>query len=204
MKKLKSTLPNMVIVLTATTMLAGFLLGYVYQSTAGAREKAANDKLTGAISEVVPGFDNDPAAEKSQVNVGGQEFTIYPARKNGRLTGCAVESGSSNGFSGNITIVAGFDTEGNILGYEVTQHAETPGLGAKMNEWFRDGSRSVIGRNPAATALKVSKDGGDVDGITAATISSRAFLEALNSAAAAAATFFSGESDHSLNTAQNN
>lgn len=204
MKKLKSTLPNMVIVLTATTMLAGFLLGYVYQSTAGAREQAANDKLTGAISEVVPGFDNDPAAEARQVNAGGQEFTIYPARKNGRLIGCAVESSSSNGFSGNITIVAGFDTDGNILGYEVTQHAETPGLGAKMNEWFRDGNRSVIGRNPAVTALKVSKDGGDIDGITAATISSRAFLEALNSAAAAAATFFSSEPDHSLTTAQNN
>lgn len=204
MKKLKSTLPNMVIVLTATTMLAGFLLGYVYQSTAGAREKAANDKLTGAISEVVPGFDNDPAAEKRQVNAGGQEFTIYPARKNGRLTGCAVESSSSNGFAGNITIVAGFDTDGNILGYEVTQHAETPGLGAKMNEWFRDGNRSVIGRNPAASVLKVSKDGGDIDGITAATISSRAFLEALNSAAAAAATFFSSEPDLSLTTAQNN
>lgn len=46
MKKLKSTLPNMVIVLTATTMLAGFLLGYVYQSTAGAREKAANNKAS--------------------------------------------------------------------------------------------------------------------------------------------------------------
>ena len=61
MKKLKSTLPNMVIVLTVTTMIAGFLLGYFYQSTAEAREKAAKEKLVGAISQVVSGFDNDPS-----------------------------------------------------------------------------------------------------------------------------------------------
>lgn len=192
MKKLKSTLPNMVIVLTVTTMAAGFLLGYVYRSTAGAREKAANDKLVGAVSTVVAGFDNDPVAESTQVNVDGSDITVYPARKGDALIGCAVESSSDNGFSGRITIVTGFDREGNILGYDVTSHAETPGLGAKMGEWFRgESSRSVIGRNPGVAPLKVSKDGGDVDGITAATISSRAFLEAVNTAARAADVFYS-------------
>jgi electron transport complex protein RnfG len=64
----------------------------------------------------------------------------------------------------------------------VLSHAETPGLGAKMNEWFRSdiGNRSVIGRNPANTEMRVTKDaGGTIDAITAATISSRAFLDAL-------------------------
>lgn len=191
MKKLKSTLPNMVIVLTVTTMIAGFLLGYVYQSTAGAREKASNEKLTGAIRDVVPGFDNDPAADKTGLTAGGKQVTVYPAIKDGELIGCAVESSSDNGFSGKITIVAGFDRDGNILGYQVTSHSETPGLGAKMNEWFRgEGHRSVIGRNPSAKALKVNKDGGDVDGITAATISSRAFLEAINTASQAAEQYY--------------
>lgn len=181
----------MVIVLTVTTMIAGFLLGYVYQGTAEARAKASNEKLTGAIREVIDGFDNDPIAAKTQVNVDGNPITIYPAMKNGQLTGCAAESSSDNGFSGKITIVAGFDLQGNILGYEVTSHAETPGLGAKMGEWFRgEGNRSVIGRNPISTTLKVSKDGGNVDGITAATISSRAFLEALNNAAEGAMTYY--------------
>lgn len=191
MKKLKSTLPNMVIALTATTLIAGFLLGYVYQATSAARGKAAGDKLTAAISQVVSGFDNDPAAEKTEQAIDGQSVTIYPARNGGKLIGCAVESSSDNGFSGKITIVTGFDTEGNILGYEVTQHGETPGLGAKMNDWFRSGTRSVIGKNPSAMALKVSKDGGQIDGITAATISSRAFLEAVNTAAQAASLFYS-------------
>ena len=191
MKKLKSTRPNMVIVLTVTTMAAGFLLGYVYQSTAAAREKAAADKLVGAIRNVVTGFDNDPAAEKTQLTVGANTVTVYPATNGGELIGCAVESSSDNGFSGRITIVVGFDLQGNILGYDVTSHSETPGLGAKMGEWFRgDGSRSVIGRNPVQTVLRVSKDGGDVDGITAATISSRAFLEAVNTAAEGAMQYY--------------
>lgn len=193
MKKLKSTLPNMVIVLTVTTMLAGFLLGFVYDGTSAAREKAASDKLTAAVRDVIPGFDNDPVSARTEVTVSGKKTVVYPARKGNELIGCAVESSSDNGFSGRITIVTGFDKDCNILGYEVTQHGETPGLGAKMNEWFRDGSRSVIGRNPIVTTLKVSKDGGDIDGITAATISSRAFLDAVNTAAEAARKFYSGD-----------
>ena len=80
MKKLKSTLPNMVIVLTVTTMAAGFLLGFVYRSTAEARDKAANDKLEAAVSTVVSGFDNDPVAECTTVSVGNRQYTVYPAR----------------------------------------------------------------------------------------------------------------------------
>lgn len=193
MKKLRSTLPNMVIVLTATTMIAGFLLGFVYNSTRGAREKAAADKLTAAVRDVIPGFDNNPVSEKTEITVSGVTSVLYPAYKDNELIGCAVESSSENGFAGKITIVTGFDKDCNIVGYEVTQHGETPGLGAKMNEWFRDGSRSVIGKNPTVGILKVSKDGGEIDGITAATISSRAFLEALNTAAEAALKFYAGK-----------
>lgn len=181
----------MVIVLTVTTMLAGFLLGYFYQSTAEAREKAAKDKLVGAISQVVSGFDNDPSTEKTEIMVDNQQVVIYPAMRGGELIGCAVESSSNNGFSGNITIVTGFDRDCNILGYNVISHAETPGLGAKMNEWFRnDINRTVVGRNPIKKVLKVTKDNGEIDGITAATISSRAFLEAINTAAEGAMTYY--------------
>ncbi len=181
----------MVIVLTVTTMLAGFLLGYFYQSTAEAREKAAKGKLVGAISQVVSGFDNDPSVEKTEIMVDNQQVVIYPAMQGGELIGCAVESSSNNGFSGKITIVTGFDRDCNILGYNVISHAETPGLGAKMNDWFRnDSNRSVVGRNPIRKVLKVTKDNGEIDGITAATISSRAFLEAINTAAEGAMTYY--------------
>ena len=66
------------------------------------------------------------------------------------------------GFGGEIRVIVGFDTEGKLLNYSVLQHAETPGLGAKMQEWFRtDKNRqSVLGRNLSDGELKVTKDGG--------------------------------------------
>jgi major membrane immunogen (membrane-anchored lipoprotein) len=78
--------------------------------------------------------------------------------------------------------MVGFDSTGTILNYTVLKHKETPGLGSKMPEWFRNGSGNIIGLNPGNDKVWVSKDGGQVDGITAATISSRAFLEAVNRA----------------------
>ena len=92
-----------------------------------------------------------------------------------------------SGFSGEIKIMCGFDADGTVRNYEVLSHAETPGLGSKMATWFRDssGSRSVIGLNMETNSMYVTKDTdkkGEIDAITAATISSRAFLEALRNA----------------------
>lgn len=184
MQKLKSTFPNMVIVLTATTVIAGFLLGFFYSFTSYARAEAKQATLIAALKKVVPDFDNDPIKEQYAITLDDKTGgIIYPASKDGKPIGAAVEATSSDGFSGDITIVVGFDIEGNIIGYEVTQHNETPGLGAKMNDWFRSGKRNIIGKNPSTKILTVKKDGGDIDGITAATISSRAFLDAVNTAA---------------------
>ena len=98
--------------------------------------------------------------------------------------GAAVKSISKNGFSGEIEIMYGFNQDGSVNNYKVLKHAETAGLGSKMQEWFRTekGNQNVIGLNPAKDKVAVKKDGGNVDAITAATISSRAFLGALNDA----------------------
>jgi electron transport complex protein RnfG len=86
------------------------------------------------------------------------------------------------GFGGDLKVLVGFDTEGNILGYTLLEHAETPGLGAKADLLFQKGQKGdIIGKSPAE-ALTVSKDGGQVDAITASTITSRAFLKAVNNA----------------------
>ena len=71
-----------------------------------------------------------------------------------------------------------------MFNYSVLQHAETPGLGSKMQDWFRlEGTdRNVLGSDLSQGPLRVKKDGGTVDAITAATISSRAFLDAVNRA----------------------
>lgn len=185
MEKLKSTLPNMLLSLTIICVVASAILASVNQLTAGpiAASKAAS--LEAAIKEVVPDFDNKPTEEAYMAATSdGDSLRIYPAKKGGELVGVAVESNTQKGFSGQISVVVGFDVDGKLLNYSVQQHSETPGLGSKMQEWFRTdrNHQSVIGRTLTADGLKVTKDGGDVDAITAATISSRAFLDAINRA----------------------
>ena len=186
-KKLESNFTNMVVVLFAISLIASAGVGYVYTLTKEPIAQAALAKQQEAISNVVPGeFDNDPAAEMWTKEIDGGVLEFYPAKRNGELIGTAVKTFSNNGFNGYIEIMAGFNPDGSIYDYSVLTNNETPGLGSKMNEWFREGGKgNVSGKTPGTTGLKVSKDGGDVDAITAATISSRAFLDAINRAAAA-------------------
>ena len=183
MKKLKSTLPNMILSLVAVTGMSGGLLGVMYQLTyEPIRKQTIADRIN-AIRAVAPPFDNDPEANAWEYD----GITVYPAYLHGKLNGAAVKASSMNGFSGEITVMCGFEKDGTVRDYAVLQQAETPGLGSKMQEWFRDerGSRSVLGKNPGKESFYVTKDSdhsGSVDAITAATISSRAFLETLRSA----------------------
>lgn len=183
MKKLSSTLLNMVLSLGVITVVAALLLAWVHDVTQEPIAEAAKQKQIDAIKAVAPKFTNNPVADKWECTPKGmsEPFVVFPAYDGDRFCGAAVEGYSLNGFSGSVGVMYGFDIDGNVTGYEVLQHAETPGLGAKMQEWFRmdAGKRSVIGHSPGSDAMYVAKDGGAIDGITAATISSRAFLEAL-------------------------
>lgn len=185
MAKLKSTLPNMLLSLTGICLIAGAILAGVNAFTAGPIAVAKAAALEEAIKAVAPEFDNKPTEEAYMaVTADGDSLKIYPAKKGDETVGGAVESNTLKGFGGEIKVIVGFDMQGTILNYSVLEHAETPGLGAKMQEWFRmdKGQQSILGRAVPADGLKVAKDGGDVDAITAATISSRAFLDAVNRA----------------------
>lgn len=184
MKKLQSTLPNMILSLGVITVVAGALLGGMYAITKDPIAEAERKTLTASIAEVAPKFNNSPEADMDSVKMGDLEFIIYPAIYDGSLEGAAVLGTTMDGFSGEVTILCGFEKDGTVKDYRVIRHAETPGLGAKMQEWFRDpaGSRSVIGKNPSEWNFTVTKDGGQVDAITAATISSRAFLNVMRDA----------------------
>ena len=185
MAKLKSTLPNMLLSLTGICLIAGAILAGVNAFTAGPIAVAKAAALEEAIKAVAPEFDNKPTEEAYMaVTADGDSLKIYPAKKGDETVGGAVESNTMKGFGGEIKVIVGFDMKGTILNYSVLEHAETPGLGAKMQEWFRmdKGQQSILGRAVPADGLKVVKDGGDVDAITAATISSRAFLNAVNRA----------------------
>ena len=152
MKKLKSTWYNMAIVLTAIAVVAGASLGYVNDITAPTIKALKAQQEKDAEQEVLA----------------GQE-------------GTAIKITDPKGFGGALTVMVGLTQDGTILGYKVLESSETPGLGAKAQDWFQKGQKGdVIGKQ--AGNLTVSKDGGKVDAITASTITSRAFLRCINEA----------------------
>lgn len=184
MAKLTSTFKNMFLSLSIICLAVALLLAQVNKMTAKPIAEAKALKLQNAIGQVVPEFENDPVAESYMIaSEGGDSLLVYPATNGGEVVGFAISS-SANGFAGEIQIMVGFDMDDKVVNYEILQHAETPGLGSKMGDWFKDieSSKSIIGRDMTLGALAVKNDGGDIDAITASTITSRAFLNAVNSA----------------------
>jgi electron transport complex protein RnfG len=181
MAKPESTFKNMVLTLTLIATTASACLGFVYELTKKPIELSNLNKKLAAIKEVVPEFTNNPNEEMYRLPTGeGDSLDIYPAKKDDILVGYAVNTYSKNGFSGNIRLMAGFEPDGKILNITVLEHKETPGLGTKMAEpSFKD---QFADKDPSEFMLKVKKDGGPVDAITAATISSRAFCDAVQRA----------------------
>ena len=176
MKKLPSTLPNMLCVLTLISVIAAGALAYVNEVTAGPIEENKARTLAEGINRVLGVNDAQVQATTEAEDANGNPVTIYATDK-----GVAVKAIDPNGFGGKLTVLVGFADEGTIKGYTVLEHAETPGLGAKADFWFQEGEKgNIIGKNPGEKELTVSKDGGDVDAITASTITSRAFLRAVN------------------------
>ncbi len=185
MAQKESTFINMVATLFLVTLVSAGALGFVHglttESIATAKTNAQND----AILRVLPGIGEVGRPVSVLPEGSSDSVIIYPAYKEGTLIGYAVKSSTESGFSGHISVMAGLDTLGNFTGYEVLEHKETPGLGSKMTDWFRNSEKqgqNVIGKNPGTSRFEVRKDGGDIDAITASTITSRAFLEALRKA----------------------
>ena len=176
MAKLKSSLTNMLLSLTLITLVAAGLLAGIYSLTKDTIAATNAAKQQAAIIAVLPQVEGLTIAEPIEA----EGITIFKANQGDTFAGAAVKV-AENGFGGIFHVMVGFDATGAITGFEVLDHQETPGLGSKMQEWFQN-VRTVIGLNPAEANLTVSKDGGDVDAITAATISSRAFLAAVNKA----------------------
>lgn len=186
----------MTVVLTATAIVTGGLLAFVNDVTKEPIAEVNKQATTDGIVKVMGGNPNIKTdADTITIKIGKDDktFVVYNVTDDkGNALGNAVES-STMGFGGDLKVLTGFDTEGNILGYTILGHAETPGLGAKATDWFQKGGKGdIIGKNPAKNNLMVSKDEkdgkkGEVDAITASTITSRAFLKAVNEAYEASA-----------------
>ena len=180
--KKESTFLNMVLTLFLVTFVASAALGYLYELTKCPIAASKLVKQNNAIMQVVPEFDNKPGEEAYKIDVDGGTLEFFPAKKNGELVGTAVSTFTNIGFSGNFKIMVGFLPDGTINNISVLEQKETPGLGDKMQKNKSDWSVQFNGKNPADFKLKVTKDGGDIDAITASTISSRAFCDAVERA----------------------
>jgi len=181
MAKTESTFRNMVLSLTFISLAASACLGFVYEFTKGPIKLSNLNKKLAAIKLVVPEFNNNPNDEMYKLPTGeGDSLDIYPAKKDDMVVGYAINTYTKKGFSGNISLMTGFKPDGTIVNITVLEQKETPGLGTKMTEpQFKN---QFNDKNPSEFILKVKKDGGPVDAITAATISSRAFCDAVQRA----------------------
>ena len=173
----KSTFGNMVLVLSGICLVCSALLGTVYAVTKAPIEASELQKVNSAISAVTPSFDNVPSEAVRDVE-GGR---IYTATLAGEPVGYAVKV-SVGGFGGPLQLMVGFTPDGTVYNTSVISHAETPGLGAKIVDENIAPREQVKGKQPASDNLTVRKDGGDIDAITASTITSRAFLKGVNAA----------------------
>lgn len=173
----ESNFTNMVVTLFAVCLLASAVVGVVYAVTEEPIAATELAKTNAAIGQVVPEYESIGEA----MDVEGAK--VYPALKEGQPVAYAIEAVTSKGFGGSIKLMVGITADGTIHGISVLSHSETPGLGAKIDD--PEGIRvQFCGRNPEAEGFKmiVKKDGGDVDAITASTISSRAFCDAVTNA----------------------
>ena len=170
MKKIESTFINMLVSLLMVCLVSAGLLAGVYELTKADIALAEKNKQENALKGVLPEFDT---IKTDSIN----GAPVFKAFKNGVYVGAATIT-SDLGFSDQIVVMVGIDNAKNIVNYEVLSQKETPGLGTKCVDWFKE----QINGKSISTDFKVTKDGGDVDAITAATITSRAFLDAVKKA----------------------
>ena len=175
---MKSSLKNMVVVLFSITLIASLCVGLVNKITFEPIEKAKAENIQKALKNVLPEFD---ASEEEAMTVDELPVKVHTAKQGEQVVGYAVETMTTKGFSGEFRLMVGFRASGEVYNINVLEHSETPGLGSKMGDEDNSLLVSFKDKNPAnmKQPLAVVKDGGDVQALTAATISSRAYVDAV-------------------------
>lgn len=176
MKRIESSLTNMVLVLLVICGLSAAALGATYGLTQPRLIALEQARRLEAIRSVLPAFDNDPLAAAIVTELG----TLFPAESGGSSVGAAVQV-AVGGYGGDVVVMVGFDADARVNAVSVLSHSETPGLGARITE--PQFLQQFADAHPAQNAVAVAKDGGAIDALTAATISSRAVATAVNTAA---------------------
>ena len=193
---MKSTLLNMTAVLFGITLVASAGVGAVNLITEEPIARAKEAATVAALNEVLPAFDRTVPAE---MMIDEMPITVYTATKEGAVTGYAVQTMTKQGFGGAVRMMVGFTPAGEVVNVNVLEQTETPGLGTKMADEGNPLLGSIQGQRLEEKKLvdgklAVTKDGGDVDALTAATISSRAYVDAINRAWMAYKSAVTGQS----------
>lgn len=178
-KKMPSTFFNMLLALILSSVISSLTLAGVFLLTKDKIQEVKTQEKIMAFKNILPLFDNNPYDDQYTVHHPEGDFTFYPAKKDNAVVGVAIETWTKQGYAGDIRLLVGFLPNGSIYRAVVTSHKETPGLGSKMLPSESSFSSQFDHQDPAVFQLKVKKDGGDVDAITAATITSRAYCDAM-------------------------
>lgn len=176
----ESNFRNMFLCLLIICFGGSAIMGSVYLITYEPIAIAQAAKVNQALGQVLPDFDNQPAEMVYDVEIEGSKVTVYPATRDSVFVGAAIEAVTTKGFGGPIRVMVGFLPDGTVFNTAIISHSETPGLGDKIDPRKSDFSLQFKGKNPKTFHLAVKKDGGRVDAITAATISSRAFCDVVD------------------------
>ena len=173
---MKSTLFNMVAVLFTITLIASAGVGAVNMITEQPIAEAKQAATTAALANVLPAFDDNSVSEQE---IDGLPIKVYTATSGEAVVGYAVETLTKSGFGGSIRLMVGFLPDGEIYNVNVLEQAETPGLGSKMCDEGNALISSIKDKNVFTIEFKVKKNGGELDALTAATISSCAYYDAV-------------------------
>lgn len=168
------------LLLAVVAAVCGGLLVAVANKTAAARGAVAQRRTEAALNSL---FGSERAASGAFVPLDGLDAYALVGDAAGvapQFLGAAIRATSTHGYGGNIALMAAFDADGRLIDFAVLDAHETPGLGAKIaRPEFRRGFAGRLFSGP----WKLRKDGGDIDAVTSATISSRAATEAIADAA---------------------
>jgi len=176
---MKETL-RLILTLTIISCISGLLLAFVNDKTKDKIAQIKSDAKVAAMNSVLPTHNNDPVKDAFIPTGVNSNVIFYVAKEDGKFVGAAFDTSTMSGFSGYIGVMVGVNANNEISAIQILSQNETPGLGANITKtsFLNQFTNMAI---PADSTIKVKKDGGQVEQITGATISSRAVSEAISS-----------------------
>ncbi len=189
LEELKTRISYQSLLLAGFALLASALLGLADYNTRDVIKLRLQEDLRASLAEVIPAayYDNNLLEdtvyiESKDERVGADETLVYLARKKGKVNAVSFRLVAAGGYSGAINLIMGVDRNNKVLGVRVISHAETPGLGDKIevskSDWILNFEGHSL-QNLTIEQWAVKKDGGNFDQFSGATITPRAIVKAV-------------------------